>query len=44
MDKQKINEYLNELEGFIADVNTIEIKSQIVFGELDNGAILGKVQ
>lgn len=35
MDKEKIIEYLNELEGFIADVNTIEINSQIAFGELD---------
>ena len=35
MDKETIIEYLDELEGIVADVNTIEINSQIAFGELN---------
>lgn len=34
MDKETIIEYVEELEGIVADVNTIEINSQISFGEL----------
>ena len=35
MDKETIIEYLDELVGIVADVNTIEINSQIAFGALD---------
>lgn len=35
MDKEIIKEYLEELEGIVADVNVIEINSQMAFGELN---------
>lgn len=35
MDKKTVIEYLDELENIVADVNIVEINSQIAFGELN---------